>query len=59
MRLAVGYGTNTFIFQHHLMFMFEDVMSNAERKTFNALSSIPAIIDHLTDYWGLDLSKVI
>ncbi|CEP10693.1 hypothetical protein [Parasitella parasitica] len=58
-RLAIGYGTNSFIFHHHLMFMFEDVMSNAERKTFNALSSIPAILDHLEEYWGLDATKLV
>ncbi|KAG0163408.1 tRNA-dihydrouridine(20a/20b) synthase [NAD(P)+]-like protein [Apophysomyces sp. BC1034] len=58
-RLALGYGTNTFIFHHHLMFMFEDVMSNAERKTFNTLSSIPAILDHLETHWGLDVSRLI
>ncbi|CAO3642404.1 unnamed protein product [Mucor hiemalis] len=58
-RLALGYGTNSFIFHHHLMYMFEDVMSNAERKTFNTLSSIPAILDHLEENWGLDSSKLI
>ncbi|GAA5796908.1 hypothetical protein HPULCUR_002286 [Helicostylum pulchrum] len=58
-RLALGYGTNSFIFHHHLMFMFEDVMSNAERKTFNTLSSIPAILDHLEEHWGFDSSKLL
>jgi len=36
------------------MYMFEDVMSNAERKTFNTLTSIPAILDHLETHYGLD-----
>ncbi|KAF7732282.1 tRNA-dihydrouridine(20a/20b) synthase [NAD(P)+]-like protein [Apophysomyces ossiformis] len=58
-RLALGYGTNTFIFHHHLMFMFEDIMSRAERKTFNTLSSIPAILDHLETHWGLDASRLV
>ncbi|KAI8377684.1 uncharacterized protein BYT42DRAFT_593849 [Radiomyces spectabilis] len=58
-QLALGYGTNSFIFHHHLMYMFEDLMSNAERKTFNTLSSIPAILDHLETYWGLDVSRLI
>ncbi|CDH59923.1 trna-dihydrouridine(20a 20b) synthase [Lichtheimia corymbifera JMRC:FSU:9682] len=57
--LALGYGTNHFIFHHHLMYMFEDIMSNAERKTFNTLSSIPAILDHLEEHWGLDVNKLI
>ncbi|RUS34285.1 hypothetical protein BC938DRAFT_481429 [Jimgerdemannia flammicorona] len=58
-KLALGYGTNTFIFHHHLMYMFEDVMSNAERKTFNCLSSVPAILDHLEKYWDLDVARVM
>ncbi|ORZ00254.1 hypothetical protein BCR43DRAFT_484903 [Syncephalastrum racemosum] len=58
-RLALGYGTNTFIFHHHLMFMFEDIMSKAEKKSFNTLSSIPAILDHLESRWGLDVSRLV
>lgn len=37
------------------MYMFEDVMSNAEKKTFNTLTSIPAIIDHLEEHYELQL----
>ncbi|KAI9270690.1 hypothetical protein BDA99DRAFT_502465 [Phascolomyces articulosus] len=58
-RLALAYGTNHFIFHHHLMYMFEDIMSKAERKTFNSLSSIPAILDHLESNWGLDVTKLV
>ncbi|KAG0228821.1 tRNA-dihydrouridine(20a/20b) synthase [NAD(P)+]-like protein [Actinomortierella wolfii] len=50
--LAMEYGTNAFIFHHHLMYMFERVMSNAERKTFNSLTSVPAILDYLDDNYG-------
>ncbi|KAI8581794.1 hypothetical protein K450DRAFT_285883 [Umbelopsis ramanniana AG] len=56
--MALGYGTNHFIFHHHLMYMMEDIMSNSERKTFNILSSIPAILDHLESDWGLDVSRL-
>ncbi|KAJ2079533.1 tRNA dihydrouridine synthase [Coemansia sp. RSA 988] len=49
--LALAYGTPTFILHHHLMFMLESVMSNVERRTFNCLSSTPAILDHLTSYY--------
>ncbi|CAG8432895.1 4724_t:CDS:2 [Diversispora eburnea] len=54
-KLSIAYGTNHFIFHHHLMYMFEEVMSNAERKTFNTLTSIPAIIDHLEENYGLQI----
>lgn len=33
--LALSYGTNAFIFHHHLMYMFEKTMSNAGTLTFN------------------------
>ncbi|KAJ1960786.1 tRNA dihydrouridine synthase [Dipsacomyces acuminosporus] len=50
---ALAYGTPTFIFHHHIMFMMESLMSNVERKTFNCLSSVPAILDHLSRYYGI------
>ncbi|KAI8320498.1 FMN-linked oxidoreductase [Martensiomyces pterosporus] len=50
---ALAYGTPTFIFHHHIMFMMESLMSNVERKTFNCLSSVPAILDHLSHYYGI------
>ncbi|RKP10304.1 hypothetical protein THASP1DRAFT_13016 [Thamnocephalis sphaerospora] len=50
---ALNYGTTTFIFHHHLMFMLESVMSAAERRSFNTLASIPAILDFLQEHYGL------
>ncbi|PIA16614.1 FMN-linked oxidoreductase [Coemansia reversa NRRL 1564] len=51
--LALAYGTPFFILHHHLIFMLESVMSSVERKTFNCLSSTPAILDHLLFYYGI------
>ncbi|ORZ26823.1 hypothetical protein BCR41DRAFT_376887 [Lobosporangium transversale] len=55
--LALSYGTNAFIFHHHLMFMLEKSMSNAERRTFNSLTTTPAVIDYLEEYYGLDIVR--
>ncbi|KAF9982560.1 tRNA-dihydrouridine(20a/20b) synthase [NAD(P)+]-like protein [Mortierella antarctica] len=55
--LALSYGTNAFIFHHHLMYMFEGTMSNAERRTFNSLTTIPAIIDYLEEHYELDIAR--
>ncbi|KAG0313715.1 tRNA-dihydrouridine(20a/20b) synthase [NAD(P)+]-like protein [Dissophora globulifera] len=55
--LALSYGTNAFIFHHHLMYMLEKTMSNAERRTFNSLTTIPAIIDYLEENYGLDIAR--
>ncbi|KAG0218147.1 tRNA-dihydrouridine(20a/20b) synthase [NAD(P)+]-like protein [Mortierella sp. GBA43] len=56
--LALSYGTNAFIFHHHLMYMFERSMSNAERRTFNSLTTIPSILDYLEEYYDLDIAAV-
>ncbi|KAI8603089.1 hypothetical protein EDD21DRAFT_394980 [Dissophora ornata] len=55
--LALSYGTNAFIFHHHLMFMLEKIMSNAERRTFNSLTTIPSIIDYLEEHYDLDIAR--
>lgn len=55
--LALSYGTNAFIFHHHLMYMFEKTMSNAEKRTFNSLTTTPAILDYLEEHYGLDIAR--
>ncbi|KAI1310826.1 tRNA-dihydrouridine(20a/20b) synthase [NAD(P)+]-like protein [Mortierella claussenii] len=55
--LALSYGTNAFIFHHHLMYMLENTMSNAERRTFNSLTTTPAVIDYLEEFYGLDIAR--
>ncbi|KAF9283616.1 tRNA-dihydrouridine(20a/20b) synthase [NAD(P)+]-like protein [Linnemannia elongata] len=55
--LALSYGTNAFIFHHHLMYMFEKAMSNAEKRTFNSLTTTPAILDYLEEHYGLDIAR--
>ncbi|KAJ3153390.1 tRNA-dihydrouridine(20a/20b) synthase [NAD(P)+]-like protein [Geranomyces michiganensis] len=56
-RLSTAYGSVHFIFHHHLMYMLESSMSRAEKKSFNILSSGPAIIDYLQGHYGLDFTK--
>ncbi|KAF9920573.1 tRNA-dihydrouridine(20a/20b) synthase [NAD(P)+]-like protein [Modicella reniformis] len=56
--LALSYGTNAFIFHHHLMYMFERSMSNAERRTFNSLTTIPSILDYLEEHYDLDIARM-
>ncbi|KAJ3028656.1 tRNA-dihydrouridine(20a/20b) synthase [NAD(P)+]-like protein [Rhizophlyctis rosea] len=54
-RLGIEYGSTSFIFHHHLMFMLESSMSRAEKKRFNCLTSIPGIVDFLEEHYGLDI----
>ncbi|KAG0360810.1 hypothetical protein BC939DRAFT_470483 [Gamsiella multidivaricata] len=55
--LALSYGTNAFIFHHHLMYMFERSMSNAEKRTFNSLMTVSSIIDYLQENYDLDIPR--
>ncbi|KAJ2375376.1 tRNA dihydrouridine synthase [Coemansia sp. RSA 2607] len=50
---ALAYGTPTSILHHHLMYMMESQMSSVERRSFNCLSSVPAIVDHLEQYYNI------
>jgi tRNA-dihydrouridine synthase 4 len=51
---AITLGTNHFIFHHHIMFMCDKIMSKQEKKNFNCLYSIPAILDYLEEHYGIN-----
>ncbi|KAJ2226324.1 tRNA dihydrouridine synthase [Coemansia sp. RSA 1722] len=50
---ALAYGTPTPILHHHIMYMMESQMSAVERRSFNCLTSTPAILDHLYHNYGI------
>ncbi|KAJ2000820.1 tRNA dihydrouridine synthase [Coemansia thaxteri] len=50
---ALAYGTPTPIMHHHIMYMMESTMGSVERKTFNCLSSTPAILDYLSHHFDI------
>ena len=52
--LSVGYGSNHFIMHHHLMYMLESQMNRSQKKHFNSLYSIPAIIDYLSENYQIE-----
>jgi tRNA-dihydrouridine synthase 4 len=52
-RKAIEYGTNHFVFHHHLMYMLDPSMSRQEKKQFHSLYSIPAVLDYLHDHYGI------
>jgi tRNA-dihydrouridine synthase 4 len=51
-RYSFNYGSNFFIFHHHLAYMMEDALSAVERRSFNALSSYAGVVDWLTEKFG-------
>jgi tRNA-dihydrouridine synthase 4 len=52
-RLSLEHGSNHFIMHHHLMFMLDEQMSKTEKRHFNCLTSIPAILDFMELNYGL------
>jgi tRNA-dihydrouridine synthase 4 len=52
---AIEYGTNHFVFHHHMMYMLDPSMSKQEKKQFHSLYSIPAVLDYLQDHYGIYL----
>lgn len=55
-RLSIGYGGTSFIFHQHLMYMMDKIMSRAEKRAFNKLTTIPSILDFLEVMYGIDVS---
>ncbi|RKP19633.1 FMN-linked oxidoreductase [Rozella allomycis CSF55] len=49
--LALACGTPSAIVQGHVSMMIEKSMSNAERKMFNSLTSVHAILDYLEEHY--------
>ncbi|XP_053728742.1 tRNA-dihydrouridine(20a/20b) synthase [NAD(P)+]-like isoform X1 [Synchiropus splendidus] len=50
--LALEHGTPFTCFHNHLMYMLERVSSQPEKKVFNALSSVSAVIEYLENTYG-------
>ena len=52
-RLALAYGTNSFIFHNHVKFMLDRITSRQEKRSLNHLSSVAAVLDWLEDQYGI------
>ena len=53
LRLAIETGTQFSAFHHHLSYMLEGIFSTSERKFFNSLNSTSAVLDYLSDNFGI------
>ncbi|XP_066198540.1 tRNA-dihydrouridine(20a/20b) synthase [NAD(P)+]-like isoform X2 [Saccopteryx leptura] len=51
--LALELGTPYMCFHQHLMYMMEKITSRQEKRVFNALSSTSAVLDYLTNHYGI------
>ncbi|KAG8439919.1 hypothetical protein GDO86_005910 [Hymenochirus boettgeri] len=51
--VALELGTPFTCFHHHLMYMLERITSKQEKRLFNVLSSTSAVLDYLSEHYGL------
>ncbi|KAM9216728.1 tRNA-dihydrouridine(20a/20b) synthase [NAD(P)+]-like isoform 2-T3 [Dugong dugon] len=51
--IALELGTPYMCFHQHLMYMMEKITSRQEKRVFNALSSTSAVLDYLTNHYGI------
>ncbi|XP_064417532.1 tRNA-dihydrouridine(20a/20b) synthase [NAD(P)+]-like isoform X2 [Latimeria chalumnae] len=51
--IALEHGTPFTCFHHHLMYMMERITSKQEKKIFNGISSTSAVLDYLSEFYGL------
>ncbi|XP_035300915.1 tRNA-dihydrouridine(20a/20b) synthase [NAD(P)+]-like isoform X2 [Cricetulus griseus] len=51
--IALELGTPFMCFHQHLMYMMEKITSRQEKRVFNALSSTSAVLEYLTDNYGV------
>lgn len=51
--IALELGTPFMCFHQHLMYMMEKITSRQEKRIFNALSSTSAVLEYLTDNYGI------
>ena len=51
--IALGTGASFTQFHHHLMQMMEPVLARTERRAFNTLQSVPAVLDYLASHCGI------
>ena len=52
--LSLNTGVTFSTFHHHLLYMLDQCTSRTEKRVFNTLSSIPAVLDYLQEHYGLD-----
>lgn len=56
---SLSYGSTSFIFHHHVMYMLEMGMSRTEKKSFNTLTSTAGVLDWLEEQYGFDFEQVM
>ena len=51
--IALRTGVTFTLFHHHLMFMLDSTLSKPEKRVFNTLTSVTAVLDYLNEHYGV------
>ena len=54
--LSLTRGVTFSTFHHHLLYMLDQSTSRSEKRVFNTLSSIPAVLDYLEEHYDITCS---
>lgn len=57
LNISLSLGISFTPFHHHLIYMMEKLLNKPERRMFNSLKSIPAILDFLSEEFGITMTK--
>lgn len=53
LELSLSCGVTFSTFHHHLLYMLDQCTSRTEKRVFNTLHSIPAVLDHLHQHYNI------
>ena len=56
--LSLGTGVTFTLFHGHLIHMLDHVHARTEKRVFNTLTSIPAVLDYLEEHYGISYSEM-
>ncbi|XP_068202971.1 tRNA-dihydrouridine(20a/20b) synthase [NAD(P)+]-like isoform X2 [Palaemon carinicauda] len=54
--IALSTGTHFSCFHHHLIYMLNKTLTRADKKYFNVLSSIPGVLNYLSEKYMIDFT---
>lgn len=51
--LSLSCGVTFSTFHHHLLYMLDQCTSRTEKRVFNTLTSVPAVLDYLEEHYSI------
>lgn len=57
--LSLSCGVSFATFHHHLIYMLDRCTARTEKRVFNTLSSVPAVLDYLQDHYSIGHTSAV